>query len=78
MKTYYSVHSRKTASGQVSKKEMDIDEQAKLVHGGMIKVIPKLLGRKIETTLTTKGIEIEEQDLKELQENLKEDSRIKK
>lgn len=75
MKVYYNVHSSKTASGQIERKEMNIDKQAKLVHGGMIKVIPTLLGREVKTKLTTKGIEIEENDLKEFMERLKNDAK---
>lgn len=73
MKTYYSVYSSKTASGQVSKKNIPINEEVKLVHGGMIKVLPNILKKKIKVKLTTKGIEIEKKDLKKLKEKLMED-----
>ena len=74
MKVYFSIHSEKTASGLVSRgKEKSINEGTRLTEGGMIKVIPKILGKEVKAELTTRGIEIEEKDLEEIKQRLSND-----
>ncbi len=72
MKTYYSITYSKDFSGKVKKKRLALDESDKMIYRGIMKVIHEILGEEVFLRLTEYGIEIEESDLKKLNDKLKE------